>query len=149
MVPLLGAIAPHVSTFMSCLIAPLITGVANQPNSDPYKDNLIKRFTSHTFEGTPFQNSKAQEAFNHNIQEKQYGIAISNMRAHQTPLNIDNLYPENGLGHVKNSVFYSMSRAIDSMITQFLVEFNKVQSRFLGAAIDQSRLVLESQNKNK
>ena len=42
-----------------------------------------------------------------------------------------------------------MSRAVDSMITRCLVEFNKVQSRFLGAVIDQSRLVLEDQNKKQ
>ena len=94
LVPLIGALAPGVSTFMSRLITPLIKGVAQRPNSDSYKDDLIKSFTSRTFEGTPFQNSKAQEAFDNNIQEKQYSIAISNMRAHQVPLNIDQYYPE-------------------------------------------------------
>ena len=52
--PLITLIGPHVSTFMSKLIGPLIKGVANHPNSDPYKDQLIQRFTNRAFQGTSF-----------------------------------------------------------------------------------------------
>ena len=82
-----------------------------------------------------------------NIQDKKYSVALANMASHQAPLNIDSLYPDqNDLAHVKNSVFYSMSRAVDGMLTPHLVEFNQVQSCFIGAVVETSQAILQTQN---
>ena len=134
---------------MNKLIAPLIQGVAHRPSTSPYKDELIQKFTSRALQGTRFQDTKALKAFEHSIAHKQYGVAINNLRSHEIPLNIDQYFPENGLGRVKNSVFYHMSRAFDSMLQQRLVELNQVQSRFLSSVVEQSRISLERQNEKQ
>ena len=74
LLPIVAALAPGISTFMNRLIAPLIQGVAQRPSTSTYKDELTQKFTSRALQGTRFQDTKALEAFEHNIAQKQYGM---------------------------------------------------------------------------
>ena len=65
-------------------------------------------------------------------------------------MSIDSLCPNlEDLGWVKNSFFYSMSRAVDGMLTKRLIEFNSMQSWFLGAVTDENRMILQDQNRKQ
>ena len=104
LLPLVSALSPGISVFMNKLIASLIQGVAHRPNSSPYKDQLIQKFTQRALAGTRIQDTQVQNAFEQNIAQKQYQVAINTLRSHEVPLDIDQYFPETGLGGVKNSV---------------------------------------------
>ena len=98
LIPLATALGPPISTFVTKLISPLIKGVAQGNSDSEYKNELIKKFASRTFSGTRFQDSEAKRAFDSNIENKQYTVALSNLRSNQQPMDIDQLYPINDLG---------------------------------------------------
>ena len=148
--PVVSIIGPHVSAFMSKMIGNLISGVAARPKTDIYKDNVIKRFTQRVFKGTTYDKSKAIQVFSHNINDRNYQVALANMASHEIPMNIDTLYPnEQSLGRVKDSVFHAMTKAMNTMLSQRLLEASSVQVRFLSAVTDENRRILQGQHEQQ
>ena len=97
LLPLVTKLGPPVTKFMTQLISPLIKGIAQGDSKPEYKNQSIKNFAQRTFSGTRFQNTPAMKAFDNNIQNEQYTVALSNLRANQQAMDIDQLYPINDL----------------------------------------------------
>ena len=88
------------------------------------------------------QDTEVQKAGQQNIEKQQYHVAINTLKSYENSLDIDQYFPKEGLGCVKNSVFYQMSRAFDQMLQTRLGELSHVSSRFLSSVIEESQTSL-------
>ena len=149
LIPLVTQLAPGISSFMNKLLSPIITSIAHRPDSSPYKAQLLQRFTHRALTGTQIENTGVQKAIEHSIQQKQYEIALSALKSHETKLDTNQYFPVHGLGIFNHlSIFNQMTGAFDKMLQTRLLSLNHVNSNFLSSVIEQSQIALQKEYQN-
>ena len=142
-------LAPSISSFMGQLLRPLISSIAHRPDTSPYKNQLLQKFTSRALSGTRIQNTGVERAVEHSLQQHHYAIALNALKAHEVPLNTTRYFPQGSLGADPGSIFHQLNNNFDQLLQKRLLSLNHISSNFLSSIVEQSRITLQDEHKSQ